>query len=445
MKSQFKIINDFYLVFVYFVVSLALAGCTLTQLTSSQSNSISQPNLISASEPNKSYAALKNFTIIESNQEFAYIDFNEKLDLQSLYTNNQPNNKLSRNDIQQLAKKLSAESVNLFLNQASDINGRAIKQVQPVIINNAAIVYFTDNSKLNSDFLQQPSFLSSDNTGRFRSNKIQVALIDSGVSQHHQDFQNLTITQYNPRQLSWDKVDTGLGHGSGVLSVFLQTLQSQNIQPDQFDYLVCNGLEQGQYIEPYLLQCLDWLFLSSTPSIIINAWLVNQPGCNDRLSYPLGMLWLSNSVTFFAAGNYANSDNMNYAPANLPPLFGKVPLVTVGALNNKKQRLPSSSFGRSICGDGSNQSMFYETAQDLKAAVPFGFSSYQVVSGTSYAVAKAAAKFALLKLEFSLISNQKILNVILETANRLTLDADEKPALKIDLKAARKALAKMNN
>jgi len=256
-----------------------------------------------------------------------------------------------------------------------------------------------------------------------------VGILDSGVSVFHQQMQDVNVYQYNPLEDSFELKDTGLGHASGLLSL-LSVNQNKEIEQGYLqdgNFLSCNGLPKGKYNYRLILQCMNWFFIQPKVDVIINAWLASEPGCKNEWQQPIEALLAANIIPVFSAGNYANNNKgMNYSPANLILDNVSYPLITVGALSEKLERLPDSSYGLSTCNNPHSfahyQANIFSKGENLKMAIPFSKTSYQLASGTSYSLVKVSAIIAKIKHRFPEKKNVEIVNALLHSATQLKID-----------------------
>ncbi len=263
-------------------------------------------------------------------------------------------------------------------------------------------------------------------TNQTQSN-VTVALLDSGVSLQHEALEALSVTQYNPKDNSFHQVDTGIGHGTGIFSLLAARKIKGKIEGmiPEADFLVCNALPNGQYNFHLALKCMNWLFNQKQVDVIINPWLVSEPGCKKEWVYPLRVLWSANSIPVFSAGNYGMSSTMNYSPANLSPFSDftqknyNAPLLSVGALDQKNIRLESSSYGMNHCSPERPLSTINAIASKITVAIPLTKTSYQLAEGTSYAVAYVGAAVAKLRQSYPDISSSQLVNTLLLAADDL--------------------------
>ncbi len=322
-----------------------------------------------------------------------------------------------RSAIQQFANNLNQQSVNNYINILKKSGKNIPTAVEYVAVNNAALFHFTPNKNTN--------VISNKNT--FASKKIEpldqlnemafktpvIGLIDSGVSLKNDSMSALKISQFYPATEQRILVDTGLGHGTGIISLTEQMRQNQNIET--LNYLSCVGLPHGKYQYVDIIKCLNWFFLQPRVDIILNPWLASEPGCLNQLDYPFQMIWLAGTIPIFSAGNYGESAQQNYSPANLSPFLPAVKTISVGAVDSKNQRLSSSSFKPINCGESRSIATTTALGAGYKVAVPFTSSSQQYVEGTSYAIVPVAIKALILKKENTHFSNQMLVKELLRS------------------------------
>ena len=297
--------------------------------------------------------------------------------------------------------------------------------IEKLSINNSALLTSKEDSlvskqnRLEVDF--KPSFQ--------KVSPYTVGILDSGVSVYHQQMKTVDVFQYNPLENSVELKDTGLGHGSGILSLLSATSNNEIAQGylKGGNFLSCNGLPKGKYNYQLIIQCMNWFFIQPKVDVIINAWLASEPGCKNEWQQPIEALLAANIIPVFSAGNYGNSDKgMNYSPANLILDNVPYPLITVGALNKKLTRLSNSSYGLSSCKNPHSfshyQANFFSQGENLKIAIPFSKTSYQLASGTSYSIVEVAATIAKIKGKFPEKKNDEIINALLVSADQFSND-----------------------
>ena len=362
----------------------------------------------------------------KSSVQTHYHEFAYRLDISKLERITH-DNKLSKTEKRQLmqlaAIRLNRISINRYLEQHEESN---FQNITPLPLNNSAIFQLQRPSaqpiqSTRNDDADALSNQFAKLTKMVQSGKIQkrtIALIDSGVSNNHQDLSQIKITQFNPANNNFLLKDTGLGHGTGVLSLIHQNIgsDSNNEYDAATTYLSCNGLPYGKYDFLTVLQCMNWLFMQPNVDVMINAWLVSQPGCHYEWLYPLQMTWAANTIPVFSVGNYSGKSSMDYSPANLSPFDSQLPLLTVGALNQKNQKLTTSSHGTSQCQGNRILPTVMAPGEKIKVAVPFTDNSYQMVDGSSYSVAFVGAALAELISSHSKQTNSQIVMAILQGA-----------------------------
>ncbi|TQV87971.1 S8 family peptidase [Aliikangiella coralliicola] len=369
-----------------------------------------------------------NTHIEKTNTQQWYVEFDQEINqnsLQEIFENHHLSKVEARQLVQRLALQLNKNSVNNYINKKLLEKKRSIKSIKYIALNNSAIFSFTkignalSGNNLENNISTHDTKINAD--GQQKSPALTIAVIDSGVSTKHEQLNSISITQFNPLDNDYSIKDTGLGHGTGILSLLAAkgvNGQQPGLLPDA-NYLSCNGLPGGKYKFLTTLQCMNWIFLQPKVDVLVNAWLASTPGCKNEWNYPIQVLWLANTVPVFAVGNYGKSQETNYSPANLNPFGNSVPLLSVGAIEENGRRLETSSFGLSQCAENRTLPTIMAPGKDLTVAVPFTPTSYQRVNGTSYAVAFVGAAIARLLMMFPEISNEKITNSLLETADDL--------------------------
>nr|WP_246722872.1 S8/S53 family peptidase [Aliikangiella sp. G2MR2-5] len=359
-----------------------------------------------------------------------YIEFKKNIDLTNLKHNFQQlklTKKETKRAIQNLTKNLNIESVNNYYKSLKKDQKSRLKKIRYVALNNSAIFFYTSSDKKRK-YKHAIDHIYSENIIRESANNFSVVgLLDSGVSNKHESFKNIDVLQYNPANDSHDLIDSGLGHGTGIIYLIDKLYQESKAyrqsyyNKNKIKYLSCNGLPQGRFNKLTVIQCLDWFFMQSKVDVLANAWLVDQPGCHIEWQYPLELLWLSDIVSVFAAGNYGMEPGQSYTPANLFYSTDTTPLISVGAIDDKNQKLATTSSGESSCKTSSPHVSLVAQGKDWLVASPIAINSYQKVSGTSYAIAPVIVSFLKAKIDFPALSVSTIVRTFLDT----TLDLGE--------------------
>lgn len=446
LGRQLKIIMNFFIKFKYLslkeirfifcCIVPIIASCTATKTQDFPSTAAS--DLVCLNFLNNCLN-LEKFTedrlsnhFFENNKAKLYIEFPKIINLEK-FDNFSNSNNLSKTQqrelLQKLASKLNSDSLKRYLGSSLAFPKSSIQKIKLISVNNSALIYFSYNTEKSDTKTTKKisrnelDIVQSTKISNHKSDTITIALIDSGVSTHHEKLKSLSVTQYNPASESFELKDTALGHGTGILSILAQNDFMHSPAPN-IQFLSCNGLVGGKYDYLKILQCFDWLFMQSSVDVAVNAWLVNQPGCNYEWIYPLQMLWSSNTIPVFAVGNYGERESSDYSPANLSP-FNSVPLVTVGALATNKQKLKSSSFGVSQCRNQRQLPTIMASGENLRVAVPFTMTSYQKVQGSSYSVAFVGRTFAYLRHLYPNRSIEDIVNAVLYSAVDLNIEGPD--------------------
>ena len=368
-------------------------------------------------------------------EKVLYVEFATQLDFDQLSALFTPHLSHTRIKLQKAASNLNKESVNSYIKENSKIKKEKLNHIEYFAVNNSAIFYF-DQIKKHS----HKSYLESE----ISEGELVVAILDSGVSTNHEKLAGFDVIQFNPKDNNYGEKDTGLGHGTGILSLLEpsllepsllepslpgQSLPEQSLlepQRESIDnsirnvtYLSCSGITDGQYNFINALRCFNWFFKQPKVDVMLNAWLVSEPGCRSEWDSPIQMTWMSGTIPVFAAGNNGEKQEQSYSPANLASLGDELPLLSVGSLSESGQRLHSSSQALSQCGYPHPLTSLYTNGENLKVAVPFQFESYQTVSGTSYAIAFVAKALLELKSRFPERSNKELVLALYKSANDL--------------------------
>lgn len=409
----------------------------------------------------------KSIRFIEDN--VALLEFGLRLDVDQLNTQLKASN-LNKSDqrqlIQKLTHNLNQSSIRHHAERLTELEkSGAIVSHQPLTISNGLLIHFRPKRKVDiANFFTQsksisqttiqsaqhkPHELNTDSADTLILSKNQgisvavdndkalnsigisqerekdaksvtIALIDSGVSTHHQELSHLNqLLQYNPKDNSFEVKDTGFGHGTGVLSLMAGSNQ-HNLRIGalpQANYISCNGLPSGSYNYLWVTSCYDWLLQQPDVDIVVNSWLQPSMTCNDELLYSLRLLWLANSIPIFSAGNFGQEAVTTRDPANFR-LFKSIPLITVGATDTEGHHLPESSHASQQCDDSVEVPTVSAPGSHLTVASPFQANSYQQVSGTSFSVAYVATALAVLIYTFPDNTNLEIIQALLAGASQ---------------------------
>ncbi|WP_251357949.1 S8/S53 family peptidase [Kangiella sp. TOML190] len=311
---------------------------------------------------------------------------------------------------QKVIKNLNSIAINNALEV--HINAQYLKWFDQFVIAADHLNITPKNSTTASATLLQNHEQRRNKTSSSKASLV-LAIIDSGVSTKHQDLQHITnIKQFNPKDGSYHLHDSALGHGTGVFSLLAQKNTFAEEHNQQIEFLSCNGLPQGKYNFLTVLKCLNWLFLQPQVDMILNPWLVDKAGCNLELAAALNMTWAANSFVVFPSGNYG--PEQSFSPANYR-LYDGSPILSIGSIDQAGKLNQNSSFATSSCDNNFSAPRFVEAADALKVAVPFTESSYQQVSGTSYAIALFARKLASLIMENPNVSNKDMYDALVRS------------------------------
>ncbi|MCW8998963.1 MAG: S8/S53 family peptidase, partial [Kangiellaceae bacterium] len=149
-----------------------------------------------------------------------------------------------------------------------------INRIEYFAVNNSALFYFGDTKK-------QP--LKNNLKTEIPKGNLVVALLDSGVSTNHEKLVDFNVIQFNSKDNSYGEKDSGLGHATGILSLLnlKENANRKNIN-DNVTYLSCNGITDGKYDFISALRCFNWLFQQPQVDVMLNAWLVSEPGCKPE-------------------------------------------------------------------------------------------------------------------------------------------------------------------
>jgi len=337
--------------------------------------------------------------------------------------------------LQEAADLLNDSSISFFLANTKQYHIDDSLTIHRLPINNSLLIEVKKAASRQTKIL--PSLDSSKEQGN-STNPVSgtrqpvIAMIDSGISNYHHQLASISVEQFNPANNTTNLQDTGLGHATGILSL-LAVAENKEIEQGLIDnghYLSCNGLPNGKYDFILILKCMNWIFVQPRVDVVLNAWLASEAGCIDEWRYPIAMLFYANTIPVFSSGNYASellelSTLMSYSPANLDFSQDEFILLTVGALDKNDNKLSNSSFGQSNCSIEHKSSATHYQANimalgdNLKVAVPFTRSSYQLVTGTSYSIVFVVSSLVELIQAYPHASSSQIVNSIIYSAEDL--------------------------
>ena len=406
----------------YFVLLFALSLTFFSSESSSQASPLKEfceqlnlkpcpRNLLIKSEISTTYAT--------PSPDRVYVEFSEKINffaMADLLDRVIFDAQKKRSAIQKLAQNLNQQSVNNYIINIENSDKTPPTQIEYVAVNNSAVFHFSNDKGSNIKPRKNTTALKKTTSHRTientQSNIPVIGLLDSGVSLKNDSMRTLNISQFYPAVPQQKLVDTGLGHGTGIVSLTEQLSKKEGVGIGS--YLSCVGLPHGKYQFIDTLHCLDWFFLQPKVDIILNPWLASDAGCLSQWNYPFQMIWLAGSIPIFSAGNYGENIEQNYSPANLSPFYPLVDTISVGAVDHQNKRLPSSSFQQVNCKNRRSIATLSALGSGYKVAVPFTESSEQNVEGTSYSIVPVAIALLSLRRNHPKLSNRELVSKLFQ-------------------------------
>lgn len=231
---------------------------------------------------------------------------------------------------------------------------------------------------------------------------VVVGIIDAGASAAHEQLRG----NHRSDDRSWHDPtgniptprDAMTGHGTGVLSAAVgQNVggRTVGVAPGA-RWIACVGVPGGRYNNVAMTECADWMLNVGQPDVLINAWLLPEPGCDLSLRRLVDAWRAAEILPVFAAGNHGPAAQTDRSPANYGRLYpGDATAFSVGGLATPESLFVRSSRGPSTC-DGSTYPTVVAPAVDVTAAFPLAASTYIRTEGTSVATGLVAGVAAIL-------------------------------------------------
>jgi serine protease AprX len=256
---------------------------------------------------------------------------------------------------------------------------------------------------------------------------VVVATMDTGVDASHPDlgprWRGGTNSWFDPYDQHATPADNVTGHGTRVLGLIVggaaggyqvgMAPDAQWIAAKIFDNsntATLSGIHQGfQWVlDPDGDPATD-----DVPDIVNNSWVLegttNQ--CDQEFTQDIAMLKAADIAVVFSGGNFGPTANTSVSPANAPGV------IAVGSINYSLAVENQSSRGPSACEGGIYPHLVAPGDGVLTTDQMPGF--YNVVSGTSFAVAHLAGGMVLLRSAFPLASVNELETAMINTATDL--------------------------
>lgn len=232
---------------------------------------------------------------------------------------------------------------------------------------------------------------------------VVVGILDSGASSRHvhlaPGYRGGAESWHDPALDRPEPADAALGHGTSVLSIAVGRPVGETaigVAPGAA-WVACAGLPEGKYDNLLVTACADWLLRVAQPDVLVNAWLIPEPGCDRSLARVIDAWRAAEIVTVFAAGNFGPGEASGHSPANYAGLFpGTARTLSVGALDRADRPLPSSARGPSAC-DGGIYPALSAPGHEIQAAFALTPNAYRRMDGTSAAAGLVAGAAAILR------------------------------------------------
>jgi subtilisin family serine protease len=240
------------------------------------------------------------------------------------------------------------------------------------------------------------------------SEKIIVAIVDTGVDMNHPDLQGRLLPGYNVVDPSSPPMDD-VGHGTHVAGVISALVNN------------AEGVAGMTWYNPVLpIKVLDSTGAGNTYNVsqgiiwaadhgakVINMSLGNYADANflhDAIRYAY-----NKDVVLIAASGNDNTENPGF-PAAYPEVFA------VAAADATKKKASFSNFGDYIA----------VTAPGVNIASTFPHNQYAALSGTSMASPHVTALAALIRSTNPLLKNTEVMDIMRKTAEDLGAPGKDK-------------------
>jgi serine protease AprX len=261
----------------------------------------------------------------------------------------------------------------------------------------------TSPTNWNLDAIMAPEVWNLGHTGL----GVVVATMDTGADVEHPDL----APGYRAGSNSWfDPYDENptpadySGHGTGVLGLIVggETSGYQiGVAPDAqwIAAKIFDNANSATFSGIHL--SYQWMLdpdadytTNDAPDIVNNSWVLNGTlnQCNQEFAGDIALLNEAEIAVIFSGGNFGPKSNTSMSPAN------DTGSLSVGSVTSRLKIARSSSRGPSAC-DGGIYPRLVAPGDDIFTSAPMpGF--YNVLSGTSFAVAHVSGAMAVLKGAF---------------------------------------------
>ncbi len=209
---------------------------------------------------------------------------------------------------------------------------------------------------------------------------IKVAILDSGIYEKHDFFENVNFKSYNSIENSSEKAIDDLNHGTGIASLIVNPLNKEE-RANVIFYNVKIVTEDGIGNPDYMIKGLRWAIKEKVDVINISAGFQTN---NTEVENLVNQAYENGIVIIASAGNNLGLDT------DYPAKLKKV--ISVSSISSNKTQSLSSSIGKID---------FVSIGEKVKVAN--NKNTYEFRNGSSYATAKVTAF-----LVKSMIENEKI-------------------------------------